>query len=220
MRTKVLLATLLVLAIALPAHANQKPVTFSIKGGIDYSNLDYDMESYDSNNLLGFGGGITLGTAMQPHVGIDLDVLYIRKGASQEYRSGSEMDPNPLTIETKLDYITFSPMLRLSPGRGGMGIYLLGGAELGYLIDAKSTSSRSGSEDMDYDLSDDFKNLDMGLTFGMGFQTAPNNGPGFFLESRYALGLTNVADDSEAAQQGYDAQVKTRGIYVFGGMRF
>lgn len=220
MKKKLALVVLLALALALPAAASQKSVAFGIKGGIDYANLDYNSDSGDPENLLGFGGGITLSTMIQPSVGIDLDFLYIGKGAKQEYRSGSSTESDVFTFETKLDYLVISPLLRLSPGRSGAGIYFLGGPEIGYLINATSTSSRNGSEDLESDLSDDFKDLDIGLSFGFGFQSAPVNAPGLFIESRYALGLTDVDNDSNDAEIGYDAQVKTRGIYLFGGLRF
>ncbi len=220
MALKLTFVTLLILGLALPAVAAPKAIVFGLKGGIDYSNLDYSHDAYESDYLLGYGGGITLGTPASPAFGIDLDILFLRKGAKKEYRNGSSPESEIITFETKLDYIVVSPLVRFSPGRGGAGIYMLAGPEFGYLLDATSTSSSSGSPDIDHDLSDSYKDLDMGVSFGMGFQSSQDRGPSFFVESRYALGLTNLADEDESSPSGGSPEVKTRGIYVFGGLRF
>lgn len=221
MTKKMALVVLLVILVALPASAARRsPVTFSLKGGIDYATLETNATSDSPDNLLGFGGGISFGTAMTPNVAFDLDLLYVGKGASQEYRDGNSLENSTITFETKLDYVVVSPLLRVSPGRSGAGIYFVGGPEFGYLVNATSVSSKNGSEDFSTDLSDEFKEIDISINFGFGFQSGPASGPGFFLESRYAYGLADIADSAGQSATSPEVKVNTRGLYLFGGMRF
>ncbi len=201
----------MVMGLAGPAIAGS--VVFGLKGGLDYSNLSWDSEeSGDSDYLLGFGGGLTLSTPIQESIGIDLDILFMRKGCKHEFVSGME-NGQTFEIETRLDYLIVSPLLRFSPGRGGAGIYFLGGPEAGYLLKAEQTASLGEQEDS-LDNSESFKDLDFGISFGLGFQTAPSDGAGFFLESRYALGLMDINNTSEGGE------VLTRGLYLLAGIRF
>ncbi|MFH1144636.1 MAG: porin family protein [Candidatus Eisenbacteria bacterium] len=211
--------TLLVLGMAASVAAQSRSISFSLKGGIDYANLN--VENSDSDNpdyLLGFGGGITLGTAISPAAGIDLDVLYMRKGAQEEFRSGMD-EGETITFETKLDYVILSPLLRLAPAGSGPGIYFLGGPEFGYLVKATSTSSH-GDSGYDVDIIDNYKEIDIGASFGMGFSTSTAGGAGFFVEGRYAMGFTDLVNEDYAEELGYTPTIKTRGIYLFGGLRF
>lgn len=207
----------LLLATVAPANAQTQAMSFGIKGGVNYANMAIDQVGIpETDNFLRFGGGITLGTQIKPNLGFDVDVLYLLKGTTFEIPSLV----GPLTFEYSFEYIVVSPMLRVAPGQDGAGIYFLGGPEFSYLIEATSHGSREGSE-TDWDISDNFKDLDVGLTIGMGFQTAGTGESSFFLEGRYAHGLTDIAD-ANSNSEDLDAGdgVKTRGIYLFAGMRF
>ena len=211
--------TLLILGLAVPGLAQSRPVSFSLKGGVDYANLNIEGTGVDDPDyLLGFGGGITLSTHMQSGLSFDMDVLYMRKGAQQTY---SSLTGHDVDIKTQLNYVTVSPMFRIAPGHSGAGIYFLGGGEVGYLLEAKSTSS-GGDDDADAetDISDNFKELDYGVTFGLGFLMGSGGGGGFFVESRYVLGLNDLVDEEYAKSLEKAPTIKTVGIYVLGGIRF
>lgn len=208
--------TLLVICVA-TANAQAKGMSFGLKGGVNYANMSFDIEAYpNTDNSLRYGAGITLGTLMQPNMGFDIDLLYLQKGTEFHYPGFGD-----LFYEFTLDYVVVSPMLRIAPGAGGAGIYFLGGPEIAYLLEATNHGEREGSQ-TDWDVTESFKEFDYGLTFGMGFQTAGAGRSSFFVEGRYALGLADIGKSQATASDGADTGegIKTRGIYLFGGLRF
>lgn len=208
-----LMVTMLLIGlIAVPASAQ---MSFSLKGGVNMTELEYtEADVPDADQYIRFAGGLTLGMPMSETVGLDLDLLYVMKGAK-----------NPLDgtfgfteMETQLDYLVVSPMLRLSPWADGTGLYFLGGAEFGYLLEAEAIATKMG-EPMAQDAKDYLKEYDFGVSFGLGFETVSAGGTGFFLEGRYALGLTDIGDTEETEDTpSYSA--KTRGIYGMAGVHF
>lgn len=219
MRTAVILLATGILAG--PVFAESQALAFGLKGGLNYANLNVEHGTMDdSDYLLAYGAGVTIATPVSPSLGIDLDILYMRKGAQEDYRIGADAEHNVLTIKTKMDFVVLSPMLRWSPGRSGAGVYFLGGPEVGYLIKATSSSERDGESDYDTGIEDNYKKIDFGLTAGMGFSTASGKGPAFFVEGRYAIGFSDLVDPDYAEELGYTPTIKTRGIYLFGGLRF
>lgn len=189
------------------AMAQPSSVSFGLKGGVNMARMDYQAVAPDPEPYFLPVGGITLGTSMHPNIGFDVDLLFVRKGVKDEWDAAT-------TFTFRADYAVVSPMLRISPGRGGGGVYFLGGAEIGYLIQAEMTL-RAAEEEVTEKVEDGVAAWDYGVTFGMGFQTAPAGQSSFFLESRYVLGLANV---DEIQRSEYKST--TQGIYFLGGLRF
>ena len=190
-------------------------MSLSLKGGVTLADLDYtEANAPESDQYMRFMGGITLGMSMSQKVGLDLDVLYVMKGAK-----------NPLDgtfgfteMETRLDYLILSPLLRFAPRPDGAGIYFMGGAEVGYLLKAEAIATKMG-DTIAQDGKESLKEYDYGVSFGLGFESAPRGDSGFFLEARYALGLVDIGDTEEV--EGITSHsAKTRGIYGMVGIHF
>ncbi|MBD3237428.1 MAG: outer membrane beta-barrel protein [Candidatus Eisenbacteria bacterium] len=203
--------TLVSILMAGAAMAQPSSVSFGLKGGINMARVHNEYSTVDPAPYFLPMGGITLGTHMNPNIGFDLDLLFVRKGVKEEHDSDPEQ---AVTVRIRADYAVVSPMLRISPGKSGAGVYFLGGGELGYLIQSELTNTLPDSE-QSYDYTDAWARWDYGITFGMGFQSAATGQSSFFLESRYALGL---ADTSSIEDNEF--KVTTRGVYFLGGLRF
>jgi opacity protein-like surface antigen len=218
-------AIILVMAmlLAVPVMAQDKQISFGVKGGINMANLTYDPEPVNGpDNLMGIAAGGVLSFNLSPSACLDGEVLYIQKGVSSdlqsEFCSGS--------ADLKLTYISISPMLRFKIHAESFTPYFMGGAEFGLLMSAKSTGSsdcEGESEDFDLDVKDYFKGSDLGVTFGAGVEF-PMGSSALFVEGRYAMGLTDISDTPEdlmsAAADYENSSTKSKGIYLFGGLRF
>jgi len=74
---------------------------------------------------------------------------------------------------------------------------------------------RGGDEESTEKIEEGMAQWDYAVAFGMGFQTAPAGQSSFFLESRYAHGLTKF-DQVQVSEH----KSTTQGICFLGGLRF
>jgi hypothetical protein len=224
MRMKGAIIFLMALLVAMPVLAQEKQISFGVKGGINMANLVFDPEPDDTmDNLMGLAAGGVLSFNLSPSACLDGEVLYIQKGASQDM----EIEGCTNEADLKLTYLAVSPMLRFKIHTQSMTPYFLAGGEFAFLLSAKSTGSsecNGQTEDFDVDVKDYYKSTDFGVSFGAGVEFMAGS-TSLFVEGRYAMGLTDISDvpDDElvlAADEDDDGSVKTKGIYIFGGLRF
>jgi hypothetical protein len=218
-------AIILVMAmlVAVPVMAQEKQISFGVKGGINMANLVLDPEpTKGPDNLMGIAAGGMLSFNLSPAMCLDGEVLYIQKGCS----SDTEGELCNSEADTKLSYIMISPMLRFKFHAASFTPYIMGGAEFGFLMSAKSTGTSDcggDTEDFDVDVKDYYKGTDMGVSFGAGVEF-PLGTSALFFEGRYAMGLADISDTPDvmtvAADADDDSSLKTKGIYLFGGLRF
>jgi len=146
-------------------------------------------------NKTGFlvGGGIELFSV--PHISLDIDGFYFRKGS--KYKSATE------ELDYTLDVISITPLVRVKflPGPSP---YVLGGGEFSYVLTHKSD---------DTDIKANYKSYDYGLVFGAGFQMSMP-GASLFFEGRYHLGVANILKDPDP-----DESLKTKAIVVIVGIK-
>jgi len=147
------------------------------------------------NNKVGFlvGGGIELFKV--PHISLDVDAFYSRKGS--KYVSGAT------ETEFVLDVISITPVVRVKflPGPSP---YVLGGGEFSYILTHKLD---------DVDIKDQTKSYDYGLVFGAGYQMSMP-GASLFFEGRYHLGLANILKDPDPGDS-----MKTKGLIILVGIK-
>jgi hypothetical protein len=218
-------AIILVMAmlVAVPVMAQDKQISFGVKAGVNMANLALDPEPIKGpDNLMGIAAGGMLSFNLSPSLCLDGEVLYIQKGASMD----SESEFCSSESDLKLTYISISPMLRFKFHTASFTPYLMGGAEFGILMSAKSTGTSicgGDTEDFDVDVKDYYKSSDLGVSFGAGVEF-PLGTSALFFEGRYAMGLSDISDTpsdmTAAADTGSDSSLKTKGIYLFGGLRF
>ena len=218
----VVTVTLLAVLIAAPVLAGQqKPMSFAIKGGINpaFQELLPDPESRDGM-LMGFGGGATLGINLSSNFALDTDLLYVRKGGRYKdvYRDGNDLSDQDRVFKSEiaLDYFIINPEFRVAPSTTGPKPYLMAGPEFGFLMSAEWTyDSDLGKTTKDG--KGDFKSTDFGINFGGGLEIPAGGATSFFLEGRYSMGLTDIADHPLEEEGG---TAKNRSVFGFAGIRF
>jgi hypothetical protein len=210
-----------------PSYSSASFGGFKIMGGLTSASMTYKSqpgyETFDSYKkpISGLGGGI--GFEMGSQIGIELDLLYIRKGIRfQGSDSGTDFD-----VKMNIDELSVPVMLKIHilKQAGAPDFYLMGGGEAAYVVQAKASYSYtvtgetpvSGSEDIKKDLNQ----LDYGLVFGAGFGL-PLGGVSLFVEGRYHMGLA-VIQKSSGGYEGTvpsDSIPKTNVLAIFAGLKF
>jgi hypothetical protein len=218
LRLAIVVCTAWVLAGAFGAQAAAS--TFGLKGGASLAQFKYDpdVESPGMERLLGFGGGVTLGFALAPYLSLDIDGMYMMKGAHWKTSLLQETSER----DWKSGYAIVSPVLRLRVPGGALAPYALAGGEVGYLLSAKVTTSGAGEADGEEDVKDECESLDYGFVLGAGLEIPNPTGVGIFVEARYVRGLADIAKG--AADQGTladadELKVMNEALYFMAGVR-
>jgi hypothetical protein len=179
------------------AVAPSNPGGFKIMAGYGMASLKSSstssstMDTYKKSlsGLVGGAGFETGGT-----IGLEIDVMYLPKGVRyQGTDSGTTFD-----IKERITEISAPVLLKFNLPVQGVNPFLLGGGEIGYVVQAKDDytytsggTTTSGSTD----LKDSVNKIDYGLVLGGGVGI-PLGGLNFVGELRYHLGLANLNKDS------------------------
>lgn len=170
-----------------------KGFDFGILAGLNLATLKADDENYDGYYRLGFGVGAVINYNLNEHVAVSSEPMYLQKGAE----------------EIKLTYLELPMMLKYTFGTGKIKPYFMAGPTFGVNLGAE--------EEYWGDL--EVKSLDLGLGLGGGI-SIPIGNNSIFVEARYALGLTNINDQTYRWAPLGDGDAKTRCIQIFGGIIF
>jgi len=205
--------------LVMPASAQ---VQLGLIGGLNLANISVDPDSDPKpSSLAAFGVGGIVHIRLGENLALQLEPMYLQKGAKQE---GSFTDPDlGITVNTDIkvkgNYLEVPAMLKLAFGTSTTKPYLMAGPMVGFLLSAKVKGSISApgftNLEIDDDIKDQTKSIDFGVGFGGGV-SFPAGTNSIFVEGRYALGLTNINDDPEDP----DTDVKTKGIQVMAGITF
>jgi hypothetical protein len=139
------------------------------------------------------GAGIELFSV--PHISLDIDGFFFRKGS--KYKSASE------ELDYTLDVISITPLIRVKflPGSSP---YVLGGAEFSSILTHKSD---------DIDIKANYKKFDYGVIFGAGYRMSMPGGSLFF-EARYHFGVANILKNPASGES-----LKTRALVIIVGLK-
>lgn len=166
------LATLLSLCAAA-----QEKAKFGLKGGLNFSKLNYsDNRSTDWRTSLHVGGlahvHITPSFSLQPEI---------------YYSSQGSKIPNPFgadKMNLNLSYINVPVLLQYNFGNG---FRLQGGPQLGVLV---GVSDKVNGVELNQYSTDNFKTVDFSIPLGLSYLGFS----GFGIDTRYNIGLTNVLE--------------------------
>ncbi|MBK7872628.1 MAG: outer membrane beta-barrel protein [Saprospiraceae bacterium] len=128
-------------------------------------------------------------------------------------QEGSQYDINATTVKTDLDYIRL--LLAYNVFFGDLGdrlrpkLYI--GPTLGFLIDA-DTEVRN----QETDIMDNYKNLDIGLAAGLGFNYRIGSQQWLNFDARFQPGLTDIVENKPS---GTDA-IRNQAIQLSIGVAF
>ncbi|MDX1671037.1 MAG: porin family protein [Balneolaceae bacterium] len=174
---KLLLQTILVALIstgfAISTVEAQSPVSFGIKGGVNFANLNDVSGDPDSRTGLLLGAYLQLDLPGAPFT-IQPEVLYSQKGA--ESTGGDlELDYLEIPVLAKLGFTTPGPV---KP-------HILAGPYLGFVLNAESGG---------VDVSDQTQ-TDFGGVLGVGTDiNLP--GPSLTVDLRYGFGFTDIFENA------------------------
>ncbi len=212
MKRVVLGIAVLVLALAplaaSPAHAG---VALGLKGGLSLSHVNADL--FSTENRTGFVGGAYAAFNLGPAIGVQPELLFVRKGAklfSQNVSVGG-VDLGDVHTTLDVDYVEIPVLLRLSlPTPGPVSVRLLAGP----VADIKVSEKLSLGGLVSYSLSSNqVKNADYGIAAG-GAVAVQSGGVRVVGEGRYTYGLTNISD------LPFGGDVKNAAIYATLGLEF
>ena len=180
---KLVLAAVAVFAIGNSAFAQQE-VKFGPKAGVNFSNIS----GQDNAEMkTGFHVGAVAEIKFNEKFSIQPEVLYSAQGAKYEYFVGN----NKLADATQsLDYINIPIMAKYYIVDG---FSVEAGPQVGFLTKAESKfeNAVTGSSLTSGDNKDNFKSVDFGVNFGLAYDLPS----GLFINARYNLGLSKIAED-------------------------
>jgi uncharacterized protein YraI len=169
---------------------------FTIYGGMTMFNYKVTPTgSFTGENASGFAAGLGLIAHLGGPIGLELDAQYVQKGSADG--SGS-------TKESQHDnYAGGALLLRPAFGSGKVRVFLLGGAEVGYLINCKASSGSTCTVD-----ATERKRTDYGALVGGGISFGP-----LAVQLRYDIGMANL--DKTAG-----VTAKNKGLLILGSLIF
>jgi hypothetical protein len=214
-RFQLLVVVLLAAVLVLPARAQ---INLGLIGGINIADLSgkdpSTGEKLDFSSQTGLGVGGVLDIGFSQNVSLCFEPMYLQKGAKEKLE-----DPASLKVGT----LEAPALLKLSFGTSDTQPYILAGPAIAFVLRSNLELGGQGIS-VKLDASDITKSTDFTINFGGGvnFQLQSLS---IFIEGRYALGLSDVAKAGEitvlgVTEQFDDADIKTRGILIMGGVAF
>jgi len=195
------------LLIGVTANAQDKPLTFGVKAGMNLSNFSGDVD--DTSVKIGFNFGITADYALTPELYILTGLEFTMKGSKADgtlegVKVTEKANPMFLQLPVHLGYkFAVANDTRIVLHAGPYIAYGIGG-KLKY--EAKQ-SGVTGSVDTDFFGDDRFKRFDFGLGLGAGVEFG-KIGVGLGCD----FGLVSLARG--------DAKVRTMNAYLTVGYKF
>lgn len=154
----------------------------------------------------GYGGGLQ-GTASFYNVAwgqleLRTEVLWLRKGARAQF------DSNTPGSTYRLDYLDIPILACVQiPVWMPLSIHAMAGPRLGFQLDGKRTDVNGNVQDID-----DFRNVDFGMSVGLGASFKSSSRFKIMLEGRYDQGLLDIAQANE------DVDLRHRAFFLMLGV--
>jgi hypothetical protein len=167
--------TFFIAFVTLASFAVQaQSVDFGLKGGLNLASWTSNGSGLSYQNRLAYHVGGLAQVNLSPQIAIQPEVVYSSQGT--KYTLGSTEH------SLALNYINIPVMVQ---AKIGSGVYAEAGPQIGFLT---NVSDKVNSTETNYFTTQDFKNTDVALGFGLGFQGLSGIG----VDARYNLGLTNI----------------------------
>ena len=211
---------LIVLIILFSLSTVNAQFSVGILGGASNSGLNEDeIEDGIFKNRLGFAAGILGEYRFSNDLGISIQPMYIEKGVEVGYGSVDSNEPRD-SIEININYISFPVLMKVYAGTDI--VYVSGGLDIGYRIDA---SFRNVVDNTEKDITDSFKEFNIGAIFGVGAQFRLGH-LYIFLEGRYLQSISSLSNSNPDDPPEINSSFRLTGFqlligltYSFGGGR-
>lgn len=207
---------LCVLAAVAPLAARGAGVDAGVKGGLNVSDLNIENTTDLEDSRSGMAAGAWVGLPVTNMFSIQPEALFMMKGD----QGRDVVDGTEVTVTAKLDYVQVPVLakLALAPD-AAVRPTLFAGPTVG--INTRSKLSAKGetpdaSAEVEVDIKDDTKPVEMGVVFGGGLDFPFGDSPqSFGVEARYDLGLTNVDDTASSTDETRTRTFSILGTYGF-----
>lgn len=166
---KITLTGVMLLFFATVTFAQQSPVQFGLKGGVNFSTLNSDGNN-NADHRTAFHAGALAHIHLSPNWALQPEVMYSAQGA--EYSNNRRDQINYINVPVLGQYM-FANGLRLQTG-----------PQISFLMDA---DSKNGNHESDFKSS--LKKTDLAWTFGTSYLTRSGLG----IDARYNLGLSDIS---------------------------
>jgi hypothetical protein len=205
---------LLVLFVLCSVASVNAQFTVGIFGGVNNSNLIGDSppgSTYQSKQ--GYAAGALVEYDITSDVRISLQPMFQRKGTTIAYSVFNEREPQD-SIDININYFSI-PILAKVYGGNNM-LYVSGGFDIGYKLDASFKRIGSGTEK---NISDSFDDFDIAAIIGVGAQFKISLFY-IFIEGRYSQGLGNISSPVEGEPEELNPSFRTAGLQLYVGLTY
>jgi hypothetical protein len=203
---------LLILCILFPTTFINAQFSVGIFGGVNNSGLIGDAPQGSTyRDRTGFETGILAEYKITSDVGISLQPMFIEKGVKIAYSVFSEREPID-SLEIAINYFSVPILMKVYAGNEIM--YVSGGFDIGYKLDATFKGVESGLEK---DVTDAFKDFNIAAIVGVGAQFRLSQFY-IFLEGRYSQGLGNNSSPDPDDPKEINPSFRTSGLQLFAGL--
>lgn len=176
---------LLLIFHLLPVHAQNTYV--GVKGGVNFADLDIVFEDqslsdHDVQSRTLFGAGGIIGITLSELFSVQLEPMFILKG-------GIYTEPSISDLNVQSSHLELPLLLKVGIGEK-IRPYILAGPAVGFLL-ASTVETEMAGLALEGDLTEILNRTEFGAIFGAGLSVPVWKGS-FFIEGRYALGMTNL----------------------------
>lgn len=183
----------IIVAIMVSTTVQAQNANIGIKGGLNLYNVNNESSS-NGDAKLGFHLGLIGHFHLNEQFALQPEVVFSTQG-SEFTNSGND-------VKLNLNYINVPLILQYMFDNG---FRLQAGPQLGLLVSAKTEAN-----DTELDLKDNFKGIEFGASFGVGYVNPSSN---FGIDARYNMGLTDINENSPEASYNRGYQVGV--FYLF-----
>jgi Outer membrane protein beta-barrel domain len=196
------------------AQSAAAQLSLGFAGVVNLSNLSANVnETSGTLGSTGLGGGIVVQYQLGDKIAVSLQPMYLQKGAGLKSESAPPAQIPIFDLETALDlaYIEIPILVKYYITNDVARPYIVAGPSVGFLSGAELVAKLDSEEQVE-DVKDDFESIDVSILFGAGVDV-PFNLATFFLDGRYAIGLSNIVKEEGQS-------LKTKGFQIALGARF
>lgn len=179
-------------------------VKFGVKAGLALANWSTSeplFGDYPLKSKAGFVFGVFSNIGLAKNFSFQPEVLYIQKGPKVNITEGEVSG----TVKFNTDYLEIPLLLMYSFQKEDSKLIpsIFAGPFIGFNLSAKEKINIPG-EEYTYDFKDEIKNMEYGVTFGLGLAKKMSRLT-LHADIRYDLGLSYIAEDTEG-----DFSIKNR----------
>lgn len=203
----VLMMAAVLLFTAAPLFA--EGILFGVKGGLNMTDVTGD-DAPEASMKMGFGGGIFFNYAFTELFAVQVEGLYMMKGATEDV---TEED---LTFEASwnINYIEIPLLLKVNiPTEGKIKPAIFAGPTFGFLMSAEVEV-----EGETVDIKDELESMDIGILGGAEIGYKMEKGM-LFLSASYEIGMMSIAK-TEGDEEEVDVKNSNIGVYLGYGFPF